>query len=125
MKHYLRCKNCGGKIEHNLLNPSSILKCSHCEKEYVVMKHIGAMTFELIFLFAMALLVRALLSFANTTFNIILELVIVIMMLLVLNVLYDLLFIKVFKWKCYYRLVERENPSQHKKRKKIIEHNRE
>ena len=123
MKHNLRCKNCGGKIVHNLIHPSSLLKCPHCEREYIVVKNVMAMILELIFLFVVALGVRAILSFANTTLNIILELFVVIIMLLILNVLFDMFFVRIVKWPAYFYLVEREEPIKHVKRKpRRVEH---
>lgn len=119
MKHYFRCKNCGGKIEHKLWHPSSMLKCPYCAKEYIVVKNVIIMILELIFLFVIAIGVRSILSFASTTLNLILELAIVIALLVGLNVLFDFIFVKVFHWPHYFYLVEREEPQKvHKKVKR-------
>ena len=117
MKHYFRCKNCGGRIEHKLWNPSSMIKCPYCAKEYIVVKNVIAMILELMFLFVIAIGIRSALSFASTTLNLLFELIIVIALLLALNLLFDYLLVKVFHWPQYFHLVEREEP--HKVHKKV------
>lgn len=117
MKADFHCKNCGGKIEHNLLIPSSLAKCPYCQKEFIIVKNVGMMTIELIFLFVVALGVRAILGLANTTLNIVIELFIVIALLFFLNIVFDVFFTKVIKYNGYFSLMERKDVKEIEKKR--------
>lgn len=117
MKHTFRCMHCGEKITHHLLHPSSLAKCPYCQKEYIVVKNVLMMTIELILMFAIAVGVRSLMNLTNTTFHILLELGVVIVMLYVLNMLFDIFVIKVLKYSDHLRLVERKDPKELKDKK--------
>lgn len=116
-EHYFRCKNCGGEISHSLLQASAVVKCPYCKKEYIAVKNIVALIVEMVILFVLAIGIRSILSFANTTIHLLLELGIVIVLLLIFNILFDLVLTRVIKWKDYMVLMERLEVAPERKKK--------
>ena len=110
VQHIFECKECGHKEKYGLFQLSAVVKCEHCGKEYLAIKNKLAMTLEIVVLFVIAMALRSFVFEASKINNLFLELAIVLVMLIIVNFLFDLLFTRVIKWKKYFTLVERATP---------------
>lgn len=110
LKHTFECEKCHHEMNFRVYQISAVVKCKNCGKEFLVIKNKVALVFEIAILFMIAAGIRSALYESNQTQNIFIEILLVLLLLLGLNLLFDLFFVKVIKWKKYYGLVERAMP---------------
>lgn len=110
LKHTFECENCHHEMSFKIYQISAVVKCKNCGKEFLVIKNKVALVFEIVILFMIATGLRTVLYETNQTQNFFIEVLLVLVLLLVLNLLFDIFFVKIIKWKKYYGLVERAMP---------------
>ncbi|NBK97041.1 MAG: hypothetical protein EOM50_03285 [Erysipelotrichia bacterium] len=104
-RYTLRCPHCKKPIDLQAYRLKTKITCPHCQTHYLLIKHIVMRILEVFLLFIVA---GSILSFMPNN-NVIIFLCFVFVFY-VGNIFFDLLMLKIVKWRGYYTLVERTMP---------------